>query len=469
MIILGYGKGMWEMLISKDIFIEQFSQLALDERISLFLGAGGSCDAGYPSWSNLFEPMAKSLKIDINNFTDYYKLAQFYCNEFGTPELRKRINDTLKSNEFKSPLMDELINIGFTNIWTTNFDNVIELNYQARNILTNKIFRDKDLVNIDLNKQINIFKMNGDISNLDDIIATRSDYERYADFHKLMLLFFKRELVTSTFLFIGYSFTDNLALDCLGELARYLKDSTNYHYTIIKKEPNDPYFKHFITDLEKRYYIRVLLVDSHNEIPEILFRINEKIRSKRVFISGAFNSQNLKIEQYSHDLCKKLSNALYSSDYRIVNGIGRRFGTHLIGYANENLAKRGIKNFEKYIIIRPFVGIEENANEEKKRLRKEVIDTCGAAIFIFGETNNIDDAHRSGVYDEFRIACELHKIVIPIAYEGMISQEIWNKIKDDLTCYPYLESSIDKLTSNTNIDELVTTIIYILDSIKIAL
>lgn len=63
--------------------------------------------------------------------------------------------------------------------------------------------------------------MNGDISNLDGIIATQSDFEKYIDSHHIMLMFFKRELISSTFLFIGYSFTDHLVLDCLSEIQRY--------------------------------------------------------------------------------------------------------------------------------------------------------------------------------------------------------------------------------------------------------
>ena len=45
------------MPIEKVHFLKQFSQHALDERISLFLGAGGSCDAGYPTWADLFAPL----------------------------------------------------------------------------------------------------------------------------------------------------------------------------------------------------------------------------------------------------------------------------------------------------------------------------------------------------------------------------------------------------------------------------
>ena len=77
-----------------------------------------------------------------------------------------------------------------------------------------------------------------------------------------------------------------------------------------------------------------------------------------------------KIEEYSHNLSRNLASSLLENDYRIVNGIGRRFGTHLIGYANEYLAKQGVKDIEKHLIVKPFVGntqaaAEENTGQEK--------------------------------------------------------------------------------------------------------
>lgn len=68
-----------------------------------------------------------------------------------------------------------------------------------------------------------------------------------------------------------------------------------------------------------------------------------------MFISGAFGSYEADIEQYSHDLAKSLAFSLLENNYRIVNGIGRRFGTHLIGYANEYLAKEGVKDIENIL------------------------------------------------------------------------------------------------------------------------
>ena len=136
------------MPLNKEEFLNQFTRQALDERISLFVGAGASADAGYPSWSNLFKPLAKELGTSLDESTNYYKLAQYYANKFGGNELRKRINEIINKNDYESPLINELIDVGFTNIWTTNYDNVLELNYSNRNILINKVFRDADLSNI---------------------------------------------------------------------------------------------------------------------------------------------------------------------------------------------------------------------------------------------------------------------------------------------------------------------------------
>lgn len=454
------------MPIGKEQFLKQFTQQALDERISLFLGAGGSCDAGYPNWASLFSPVARDLGTPIDESTDYYRLAQYYANSFGSAELRKRINERINKSNYKSPLLEELIKIGFSNVWTTNFDNAVEKNYQEQNTLINKVFRDSDFSNIDFNKRINIFKMNGDVTNLEGIVATQSDYERYPDSHRVMLMFFKRELISSTFLFVGYSFTDHLVLDCMSEITRYLGESANYHYAIMKNDPDNPSFRYFIEDLEKRYHIRVLLVNKYEEIPHVLSELNSRIRNKRIFISGAFSSFDSDTEEFSHTLSKNLASALIDSDYRIVNGIGRRFGTHLIGYANEYIAKQGIKDISKYLIIKPFVGIEKGAAKEKKRAREKVIGQCGAAIFVFGESDANAVNAVSGVLEEFEIAQKQHKTIIPIAYPGMASETIWKEVKENLTKYPYLEKYIDLLTSAQSPDVLARYIVQILDSVQ---
>ena len=91
---------------------------------------------------------------------------------------------------------------------------------------------------ISLNR-VNIYKLNGDISNLDKIIITQRDLEKYEKEHHLLMTFFKKELVSNTFLFLGYSFKDTLVLSCLSDINACLGESSNYHYTIMedKKTP----------------------------------------------------------------------------------------------------------------------------------------------------------------------------------------------------------------------------------------
>ena len=452
------------MPIERELFYKQFTLLALNGRISLFLGAGGSRDAGYPSWKELFTPLADELEINIDDVNDYYKLAQYYANNFGTAELRKRINESINKSNFHSTLINDLINIGFTNTWTTNFDNTIENAYLKREILINKVFSDYDLSNVDLNNRINIFKLNGDITNIENIVATQDDYEKYAETHKLLLTFFKRELISSTFLFIGYSFTDYVVLDCLSEIARYLDGSTNFHYAILKDRPNDKTFKYFVDDLERRYHVRVLLVRSYPTIPKIINELKRRIQAKRVFISGSFSEHSVNIENYSHTFSDALCTGLYKHDYRIVNGIGRRFGTHLIGYATKYLAEHGILSTEKYLIIKPFVGTGPKSKEKKKMLRRQVISQCGAAIFLFGEQDKNSLNSLSGVLEEFNIANDQNKIIIPIAYPGTKYKKIWYDVKNNITKYPYLEKEINFLQSTTPLNELINIIVHILNA-----
>ena len=96
-------------------FIEQFSEQVINNEASLFVGSGVSRNSGYPGWRDL-----------LSGCADKLKLAQYYANKHSDSELRKiisqKINRLPKSNE----LLNYLLEIGFNNIWTTNYDKLIE-------------------------------------------------------------------------------------------------------------------------------------------------------------------------------------------------------------------------------------------------------------------------------------------------------------------------------------------------------
>ena len=216
--------------MEREEFIKEIANRCQNNEAALFLGAGMSIDAGLPSWKKLFEPLAREIGIDLEN-TNYqlYDIAQFYANNKGISKLHKKISSEINKIDEISETLDELTNMQCNSIWTTNYDKVIENNYYRKGKRTNIIHSEENLVSVELNKNINIFKMNGDIDDLKHAIITKRDLEEYNKTHKVLLSFFKRELVVKSFLFIGYSFTDSLVLPCISELSQAFDNEHPYH------------------------------------------------------------------------------------------------------------------------------------------------------------------------------------------------------------------------------------------------
>lgn len=148
------------------------------------------------------------MNIEITDSTNLFKLSQYYANQYGIPELKKVINNNINILNKQNDLIAELTNFNFKTIWTTNFDTLVEKTLADKNILTNIISDEKNLPNTKCLNRINIYKLNGDINHLNEIVITQEDIDSYNKNHELFLTFLKKELVTNTFLFLGYSFKD---------------------------------------------------------------------------------------------------------------------------------------------------------------------------------------------------------------------------------------------------------------------
>ena len=438
-------------------FVKEIAVKCQNNEAALFLGAGMSSNAGLPSWKKLFEPLAEEIGIDLNN-TSYqlYDIAQFYANNKGISQLHKKISSEINKIDETSETLDELTNIQCNSIWTTNFDKVIENNYYKKGKRTNIIHSEENLVNVELNKNINIFKMNGDIDNLKHAIITKGDLEAYNEKHKLLLTFFKRELVVKCFLFIGYSFTDSLVLSCISELSQAFEGEHPYHYAIMKKS-NDPDFVNFVSDLETRYHIYTLLIEDYNEIRGILREINYFTNQQNVFISGSYRDNDEKKLQEISMFCNKLTNALYKRNLRIVNGYGYKVGYYIASAATKLMMEENVASFEKYLLMYPFD--EHLTQNQKYKHREFMISKANVAIFMYG-TSSSD----SGMIEEYNIAKkDPRKIIIPIGSTGGAAKKIYDDVKTNITKYPYLEKVIDNLLSESNEDKIISIIIDVIN------
>ena len=437
-------------------FVLEIANKCKDNEAALFLGAGMSSNAGLPSWKKLFEPLAKELNIELDN-TDYqlYDIAQFYANIKSVGELHKKISAEINRIEDTSDTLDELTNMQCNSIWTTNFDKVIENNYYRKGKRTNIIKSEENLISVDLNKNINIFKMNGDIDNLKDAIVTRKDLEEYSENHKLLLSFFKRELIVKTFLFIGYSFTDSLVLPCISELSQAFDGEQPYHYAILKSRKESDFFN-FVRDLETRYHIKILLIDDYSEITDVLREINYYTNQYNVFVSGSFRENDEDALLDISKFCNKLTYGLYRNNFRIINGYGYKVGYYIASAATKIMLEENVTSFENYLLMYPFD--EHLTATQKQKHREFMLAKSNVAIFMYGSSTS-----NSGMLEEFNIAKrDPKKIIIPIGSSGGMARVIYDEVKDNISHYPYLEKIIEKLLVEKDFDKLVSLIIDII-------
>ena len=119
-------------------FIEQFSEQVINNEASLFIGSGVSQNSGYPGLADLLSGCADELNIDE---IDLYSLAQYYVNKHSDSDLRRIISQKINKFHKSNDLLDCLLEIDFNNIWTTNYDKLIEKGLEEKGISYNVIFR----------------------------------------------------------------------------------------------------------------------------------------------------------------------------------------------------------------------------------------------------------------------------------------------------------------------------------------
>ena len=66
------------------------------------------------------------------------------------------------------------------------------------------------------------------------------------------------------------------------------------------------------------------------------------------------------------------------------------------------------------------------------------------------------------MWEEYQLAKEMHKVLIPLGATGYESHDIWKDIKKSLTEYPYLETAIDTLATEKNPKKVADILLKIL-------
>lgn len=454
------------------------------ENLSVFAGAGVSIDSGFVDWKGLLKPIIEQLGVNPN--IDLSLVAQFYKNEYGRHDINELIYNEFNKKHKSNEIIKKLGKLPIKSYWTTNYDSLIEDTLTSSPILKKvHVVREKNQFKYKTpDTDVIVYKMHGDKTEPDYAIIAKNDYETYDKKRDVFSKALFTELISNTFLFIGFSFSDP-NLERILSIVKHTFDNDEghprNHYCFMRRvqekdylaNPNKEQFKQDrnfqrLRIREMRTYgIQTILIDDFSQISICIDYIKTRLDQNRVFISGSLLGDVQKDSKEAYFI-KSLAQKLVDQKYKIVTGFGQNIGNYLfIGAClNKNISQ--IKNnLHSSIEAYPLVSAEHDIQQ----MREELISDCGSIITLFGKTDEntndlVSDLKIDGVNIEFNIAEHLGITLIPVGGTGRTSKMLWKRIDEkysdfyDETIKPYWEKlSLDL----QHADEIVDAILKILE------
>lgn len=429
------------MTITRRELIEAFGAACENGNAGVFVGAGMSKGAGKPDWSALLEAPRDALGLPP--ITDLPLLAEYILTD------GKYTRDWLVQqvlSELREP-MDvltgaathrALVRLPVDQIWTTNYDSLIERAIRGVGEAPAVIATDGDIQLIGSSRK-SVVKMHGSI---DDIghdprwsaapVLTRSDFERYEIERPRTWALLRAIYLSKTLLFLGFSFTDP-NIEILQRLAR-LSDTADHdkHLAIMKRPPNDKpneqrFFDLRARDLE-RSGVRIHTIEDYVEVELVLGSLVRRTRPPQLFISGSSP------EEIDYDrCCGAIAAVLVNRSEWVLTSLGGDAGWRVS--KEVAAARRAKKSYEAeslrfYFRWKDDVPPEMNArvgtavfgDQDRESLVRELLDESRAVLVLGGGKRTAE---------EVKWALELGAGVIPFAVSGGYARTYWEECRND--------------------------------------
>lgn len=467
-------------------YINKITKELAEENLAVFCGAGFSVASGFVDWRALMKPIADDLGLDIDEEHDLISIAQYHFNEKGG---NRNVLNQLLIDEFMKDL--ELSNshhilarLPIREYWTTNYDNLLEFALSQAGRNPDVKYTKEHLTLTKPKRDAIVYKIHGDVSHPNEAIVTKDDYENYSNKFAPYVTALSGALVSKTFLFMGFSFSDPNLEYILSRIRVNYSQNQRSHYCILREVQRSDFAddvqfnyaelhqRYFINDL-KRFNIVAILIQDYSEIEEILQSIEHVHKRKTVFISGAAHDYGDWTDRDAHHFIHTLSKELVKRRCRIVSGFGLGVGSFVVSGVLEEIYLHPRETSQDQLILRPFP-IEPSGSVNKVDLwhmyREDMCSYAGVAIFIFGNKLDGDSLVDSdGLMKEFKIAQSKDLFIIPVGSTGYMARSIYDIVKSDLVSFKYnsptLQKSFQELGECMDAEKLIATILSVLDEI----
>lgn len=285
--------------IDRSAVLSNFQRQIDEDAAALFLGAGMSRASGFVDWKGLMREVAEELGLDVERETDLIALAQWHKNR---RKNRQKINQVLVEEFTKEAKPTEnhrlIAALPISAIWTTNYDHVVEDAFREAGKRLDVKRRQSDLATTRPRCHAVLYKMHGDVDAPDDAVLTKDDFASFERTRGLYSTQLRGHLVSRSFLFLGYSFSDPNMDYILARIRADLGDSKRNHYCVMRNvvksgsmtDADVAYQTRLMTlrieDLQN-YGIQTLLIDDYADITKLLHELTRRARRKHVFVSGS--------------------------------------------------------------------------------------------------------------------------------------------------------------------------------------
>jgi hypothetical protein len=467
-------------------FINDYVEKLSQGTATIFLGAGMSKAAGFVDWKGLLKDLAIELGLKIEDETDLISVAQFHKNKNNN---RNKIDEKIVNEFTDSDVETEnhrlIARLPFNTIWTTNYDDLIE---DAHTKIHKKVDVKSDVEDLFINKDNRaciLYKMHGDKDKPNKAVLLKEDYEKYYYTHEPFISILNSEIITKSFLFVGFSFTDPNINYIFGRLTHRYSDKSKDHYCIMKRtaigdwdnvQEKYEYEKIkqdlFVKELG-RYRVQTIYIKEYSDLTLLLSEIERRFNSHSVFISGCAAEYGEFTETEAHSFIHLISSELIKNKFTVINGFGLGVGSAVINGALDAVYSNPKKYSENQLITKPFPQFPSAGKELSdlwEEYRQNMISRAGIIIIVFGNKRLIDGTieNAKGVRRELEIALSKGLWPIPIHYTGFMAYDLYEFLKSEFKNYNIPEEfiiEIGKLQKHDDVQKSVSDIITIINKI----
>lgn len=430
---------------AKSRFLKEYAEALNNGTGALFVGAGVSMAAGYPSWATLLHDIGNELGVRSSDVHDLAALAQWSIQGAGgATRVRNVIKDQIGRDHPVPDVLESVARLPLRHIWTTNYDRLVERAFQAIERPIDAVSGTRDLALRHTPGATRLYKMHGSIERLDDIVISTDDYELYRSKRGAFLPLLQAHLTSMSMLFVGLSFTDPNIRHVLSLIRESFTDSPPEHFAIVrppKREDFDAPEQHqaraaqhalWAKDLQ-RYGLAAVEIDDYDEVPALMLQLERRVAARRVWVSGSWPVDGPGTEgAFAYSLAEDIGRLVGRTGRDLVCGAGLMVGSAAIAGFLDALRAGGGWDLERRLIARPFpqpLAGQRPDHAQWTALRHELARQAGIVVFVGGarmDSGTLEPA--AGVLEEFELARMRGAFLLPIAATGGAAATISSRL-----------------------------------------